>query len=425
MQVERESSFDETPRSLLEKAEAIKQRLSQNDANSSSILRGINNIKIKLNNNTTNTLLLIKEINSVNTKKAYNKIKYGSENPGNQKLLLKHLDITTNLDVKLHVDHGNTNKAPLPPLNSSVNTRPDAYEEFPELFVPPKEVAPSPPVIELPPAPAPVVKRKSDEKEITTESNKNLPKAEVEFIDKDKRNMAPPAPTDSPPPSSTTPPGSPSSSPTFPGSHVPGQDGPRRNFRTHRQRVHHSQPTLQQVSTQSTQLTQHISNSININNTSNSFTSQISVSSCQQSPSSTTPSFSPSSTSTQFSSAGSSTTSYNSKINYKVNNTLQCSAETRERIPEQFEDKFISKLMQSDTVQPQNEILTHSVVMPNTPPDNNNSEHGQAQTLQADQTSSAEDSKSQISHSVICQAQPKLDQCVKWKVLDIIFYYAF
>ena len=114
----------------------------------------------------------------------------------------------------------------------------------------------------------------------------------------------------------------------------------------------------------------------------------------------------------------------------------------------QFENKFISKLMQSDSVLPQfsqsdmmsaqliqseevqpqpaqpdmmtaekiprlNEKLTHSVVMPEKQPDKQNSEHGQAQTPQADQLSSAEDSQTKISHSVICQAQPKLEQCEK------------
>ena len=60
-----------------------------------------------------------------------------------------------------------------------------------------------------------------------------------------------------------------------------------------------------------------------------------------------------------------------------------------------------------------NRKLTHSLVMPETLPDKQNSEHGQAQIPQADQLSSAEDSQTKISHSVICQAQPKLKQCEK------------
>ena len=66
-------------------------------------------------------------------------------------------------------------------------------------------------------------------------------------------------------------------------------------------------------------------------------------------------------------------------------------------------------MMTADKIPRFYEKLTHSVVMP----DKQNSEHGQAQTPQADQLSSAEDSQTKISHSVICQAQPKLEQCEK------------
>ena len=91
-------------------------------------------------------------------------------------------------------------------------------------------------------------------------------------------------------------------------------------------------------------------------------------------------------------------------------------------------DVMSAQLIQSEEIRPQpaqpdmmtaekiprlNEKLTHSVVMPEKQPDKRNSEHGQAQTPQADQLSSAEDSQTKISHPVICQTQPKLEQCEK------------
>ena len=92
--------FNGTLGSSLEKVEAIRQRIIQNDANGSSILCRMNTIKIKLNSSRKNTLLLIQEIDNVKAKKANNRITFGSGNPGSQKLLVKHLGIKTDLDGK-------------------------------------------------------------------------------------------------------------------------------------------------------------------------------------------------------------------------------------------------------------------------------------------------------------------------------------
>ena len=89
MQVERESSFDETPRSLLGKAKAIRHRLNQIDANSSSILCGINNIKIKLDSSRKQTILLIQDINNVKAKRANKKITFVK---GNTNIIQTKLD---------------------------------------------------------------------------------------------------------------------------------------------------------------------------------------------------------------------------------------------------------------------------------------------------------------------------------------------